>query len=61
MPLDAETGIYTFDDGPEIRDLAGMYESLRRDLTDKPPESGLPEEDQARRVPSTFVRAIRVS
>lgn len=61
MAMDAETGIYTFDDGPEIRDLAGMYGSLRRELADKPPEPGLSTEDQARPVPSTFVRAVQVS
>lgn len=38
MALDAKTGIFTFDDGPEIRDLEGMYGRLRRELSGKPPE-----------------------
>jgi hypothetical protein len=61
MALDAETGIYTFDDGPEIRELERMYGNLRVELTGKIPDEGLPAEEQGRPAASAVAGAIEVS
>lgn len=57
MALDAETGIFTFDDGPEIRDLERMYGGLRREMTGNVPGVDLPAEDHGRPAAATAGRA----
>lgn len=61
MALDADTGIYTFDDAREIRELEQMYGGLRRELTGKSAEKSLTAEDQGPPAASAVAAAIIAS